>query len=290
MIDLKDKFQQYTIKVDEAGWTSISKDRRLIRYNRKRQVTRAAGYGLISIAIVSFFATGCFMLLGKGIQSGNPQLVKRTNNEHIIEPATITLETNLSKAENQQTNFPQEVNPKASEHSHAAAFSKEPVEKTPELTNTSKSTKSDNTSFPVPQPIATPTRLNRPTLSENAIPITLDVPANNATTNDEVVKIEPFDIPDEEIPLFIPNAFTPNNDSKNDLFKVSTTSNVTNFEMNIYNRAGDCVFNSKNIDIGWDGKRFGLGDVLPQDVYVYTIRYTMDGATKTTKGQVVLIK
>lgn len=291
MIDLKNKFQQYTIMVDDAEWASISKDRRLIRHNRKLQATRAAGYGLISTAIVSFIAIGCFILLDKGMQDNQTRLVKRTNNEHIVKPTTITLESNLSKTENQQTNIPQEVKTEICDPSLSTASPKEPAEKTAIAANTSKQPKSGSTSFPVLRPIATSKKLNRPTLSENVIPINpIEVPANIATTNDEVIKIEPFDIPNEESPLFIPNAFTPNNDNINDVFKVSTTADVINFEMYIYNRAGDCVFNSKNIDNGWDGKRFGHGNTLPQDVYVYTIRYTVDGTTKTEKGQVVLIK
>ena len=71
--------------------------------------------------------------------------------------------------------------------------------------------------------------------------------------------------------VFVPTGFTPNNDSKNDLFKVLGTEAVTEFNLKIFNRGGQLVFESKDKDIGWDGKLSGL----PQSsgVFVYLIRY-----------------
>ena len=72
-------------------------------------------------------------------------------------------------------------------------------------------------------------------------------------------------------PLFIPNSFTPNYDFKNDLFKAESHL-IDDFEMHIYNRWGSKIFESNDINIGWDGTLNGVPQQI--DVYVYKIIYT----------------
>ncbi len=71
--------------------------------------------------------------------------------------------------------------------------------------------------------------------------------------------------------LYIPTAFTPNNDGKNDIFKPGYGENVVSYSMEIYNRWGEKVFTSNNINKGWDGKRKGI--LQPNGLYVWFIRY-----------------
>ncbi len=53
--------------------------------------------------------------------------------------------------------------------------------------------------------------------------------------------------------IYIPNAFSPNGDGVNDIFRV-LGSNIKEFNFKIYNRWGALLFESGQIDIGWDGK------------------------------------
>ena len=53
--------------------------------------------------------------------------------------------------------------------------------------------------------------------------------------------------------VYIPNAFTPNGDGLNDLFKVMVGGDLTDFQMQVYNRWGQLVFESKQISKGWNG-------------------------------------
>jgi len=69
--------------------------------------------------------------------------------------------------------------------------------------------------------------------------------------------------------LWIPNAFTPNDDGNNDIFKV-VGKNVIEFEVSIFNRWGEQVFYSNDIYKGWDGTY--KGQACPTDVYTYVIR------------------
>ena len=52
--------------------------------------------------------------------------------------------------------------------------------------------------------------------------------------------------------VFAPSAFTPNGDTKNDVYLVKANA-ITYFEMQIYNRDGNILFHSKDIKTGWNG-------------------------------------
>jgi len=71
--------------------------------------------------------------------------------------------------------------------------------------------------------------------------------------------------------LYIPNAFSPNGDGVNDVFKVST-HNVSYFKMQIFNRWGELIFKSNDPDIGWDGRY--NGDLCQSGVYTLIIEYS----------------
>jgi gliding motility-associated-like protein len=76
--------------------------------------------------------------------------------------------------------------------------------------------------------------------------------------------------------FFIPNAFTPNNDGLNDTFKVvSFCTDVTSFRMMIFNRWGEELYETSDMEKGWDGTK--NGSPVPGDVYVYKITYKING-------------
>ncbi|RYD53542.1 MAG: gliding motility-associated C-terminal domain-containing protein [Sphingobacteriales bacterium] len=91
------------------------------------------------------------------------------------------------------------------------------------------------------------------------------------------------------VPVFVPNAFTPNGDNKNDLFQVMNLSINRLTEMRIYNRWGTEVCNTTDNTRGWDGLYKGV----PQEsgVYKYIIRITKpDGAAEMFKGDLLLLR
>ena len=89
------------------------------------------------------------------------------------------------------------------------------------------------------------------------------------------------------VPVYVPNAFTPNGDGLNDTFKpiITKPDLVSQYHLSIYNRWGQCFFESSDPSTGWDGK-----DELP-GVYNWVVSY-MDGMGKLNqlKGVVNLIK
>ncbi len=73
--------------------------------------------------------------------------------------------------------------------------------------------------------------------------------------------------------LFVPNAFTPNDDGNNDIF-LPVTLNVKSIHFLVYDRWGKLLFESKELGKGWNGKDKHKNEYVISDVYVYTIHYT----------------
>jgi gliding motility-associated-like protein len=73
--------------------------------------------------------------------------------------------------------------------------------------------------------------------------------------------------------FYVPNAFTPNGDGKNNLF-MAVGSNVKDFELLVFNRWGEQIFRSTDINTGWDGSY--NSQLVQQDVYVYKILYSVN--------------
>ncbi len=71
--------------------------------------------------------------------------------------------------------------------------------------------------------------------------------------------------------LYIPNTFTPNGNGTNDYFKPKGEGVVT-FNMRIFDRWGELIFETDDMNTGWDGKR--KGNIVQIDTYVYVIEYT----------------
>lgn len=89
--------------------------------------------------------------------------------------------------------------------------------------------------------------------------------------------------------LYMPNAFTPNKDGLNDLFRVKYPAFIKTFEMIVYNRFGQVIFKSNNPNIGWDGT-FKSED-QPAGIYTWQINLVnLDHEKKFAKGTVILLR
>ncbi|GAA3932002.1 hypothetical protein GCM10022209_27660 [Chitinophaga oryziterrae] len=86
--------------------------------------------------------------------------------------------------------------------------------------------------------------------------------------------------------LYAPNAFSPNGDGVNDVFRVKGKG-VAYYSMKIYNRWGELVYQTRDMSKGWDGALQEVGE------YVYMIEYAFYGKETTKlmqKGTVTLVK
>ncbi|MBW8051815.1 MAG: T9SS type B sorting domain-containing protein [Cytophagales bacterium] len=95
-----------------------------------------------------------------------------------------------------------------------------------------------------------------------------------------------------KIQLFIPNAFSPNGDGENDVFRV-IGSGIKKISLVVYNRWGEEVFETKDIkeatEIGWDGKHNGEEQGMAVFVYYLEVEFE-DGTPDIRKGDVTLIR
>ncbi|MBL7767029.1 MAG: gliding motility-associated C-terminal domain-containing protein [Chitinophagaceae bacterium] len=87
--------------------------------------------------------------------------------------------------------------------------------------------------------------------------------------------------------IYLPNAFTPNGDGRNDEFK-PVAENVSFLKFIVYDRWGNEVFNSSNGTWGWDGKF--KGREMPPDTYFYYFSYLINGKKEEKKGDVTLLR
>ena len=90
--------------------------------------------------------------------------------------------------------------------------------------------------------------------------------------------------------IYIPNAFTPNNDLNNDFF-LPIIDGVTEYNFSIYDRLGQRIFSTSKTNIGWDGKINNSNEYATKGVYVYALALTdINGKLKTYEGAVTLIR
>lgn len=74
---------------------------------------------------------------------------------------------------------------------------------------------------------------------------------------------------------FLPNAFTPNDDSVNDIFEgKGYLVGIRNFELAIWNRWGERVFVTNNPEAGWNGRKNNSGQLSPPGVYVCQVSFS----------------
>ena len=98
----------------------------------------------------------------------------------------------------------------------------------------------------------------------------------------------------KECPIFIPNAFSPNGDGNNDLFKIFPPEEFIGqiTSLRIYNRWGSLLFESNDPDpeyVEWDGT--SRGQILGIGIYVYVLEYLRgDGIRTVRKGDITLAR
>lgn len=95
----------------------------------------------------------------------------------------------------------------------------------------------------------------------------------------------------EQCPIYfhMPNAFTPNSDGLNDLFRPSVKGPLLSYKLQVFNRYGEIVFESSSPGIGWDGKYRGIPQA--SNSFVWICSYQFAGKNSTfTRGSVLLIR
>lgn len=89
--------------------------------------------------------------------------------------------------------------------------------------------------------------------------------------------------------LYVPNAFTPNGDGRNDLFFPFPVGVKSLEYFQVYNRWGQLLFSTRALGEGWDGRNAGQDQ--PAGVYIWQLKAVMEGDVEVKRqGTVVLIR
>ncbi|MCG8331459.1 MAG: gliding motility-associated C-terminal domain-containing protein [Chitinophagales bacterium] len=95
-------------------------------------------------------------------------------------------------------------------------------------------------------------------------------------------------------PVYVPNAFSPNNDGRNDLFIINTPETIPFSNFQIYDRWGGMIWERKEgftntYKFGWNG--ISDNKVTPPGLYIWTIQlHYSDGVSKLLSGETNLVK
>ena len=90
--------------------------------------------------------------------------------------------------------------------------------------------------------------------------------------------------------FYIPNTFTPNGDGYNDVF-FGTGVGIIKYDLFIFNRWGEQIFEGNSLDHAWDGKVKGSQELAQQDSYVWKVNLTdVFGKNHDYVGHVILLK
>jgi gliding motility-associated-like protein len=121
---------------------------------------------------------------------------------------------------------------------------------------------------------------------EKSILYFVNITNSRGCTTKDSVQITVEELP-EETSLFVPTAFSPNEDGVNDIWRVEGP--VQDIEIIIYDRWGNKVFETTDIQEGWDGTY--RGKKAASGVYVYHITGTLlDGSSFERKGNISLFR
>ncbi|MDZ4808788.1 MAG: gliding motility-associated C-terminal domain-containing protein, partial [Bacteroidota bacterium] len=109
---------------------------------------------------------------------------------------------------------------------------------------------------------------------------------SNQATNSFTIVIDPQKCPNG---FYMPTGFTPNKDGRNDVLKPLIFGNVIYYRFSIYNRWGQKIFETNDLQKGWDGKLSGTD--TDTNVFVWLCTFQFQGkAIETRKGTAVLIR
>ena len=161
----------------------------------------------------------------------------------------------------------------------------------PEITFTDSSQNANSWNWNFGDLISSTSVLQNPTFTYSAPDcylVTLEVTSVDGCVDDTTKEI--CIAPDAII--YVPNAFTPNDDGTNEEFiAVTIGMDPDNFEMWIFDRWGNMIFYTDDLNKGWDGRVQGHSEISQIDTYVWKIKaIDMLGNKHNLVGKVSLIK
>lgn len=129
---------------------------------------------------------------------------------------------------------------------------------------------------------------------ENNVPgetviVGVDV-TNQCGTGSDQVNVQLMDC---ELYVYVPNSFTPDGNEHNQVFvPVITGSNISDYSLVIFNRWGELVFETSELNQGWDGSY--MGNIVSDGIYTWRLRVSNDATSQADvreySGHITLIR
>lgn len=292
----KDKFKEFEAPVSDGLWDKIQQNTDWQKHLRQQKIRNLTIYGALAVVVIS----SCIAL----IYQRNHADIKAFNQEPSVEQAFEETGPTIP------ANAP-EANPAPIETGITENIEKQVAES--DAANTQPTNTGDNATI---ENIASENNVsNQETIDNPTNPMPVQscnpnskpVPDNSGktTTNENNTKTEntiqravnetnsepnnPTDVTQRGSLFSIPNAFTPNGDGLNDIFKPVTAASIMQYQMDIFTMNGQHVFTSKSLDYGWNGEQ--QGGNANGGSYIYIIKYKDDkGKEHIDKGQLLLIR
>ena len=140
-----------------------------------------------------------------------------------------------------------------------------------------------------------PGNLDDPTVPEPEATVLEDITYEVTVTdehgcvNTDTVNLIVQDIDECDLEsLFIPGAFSPNNDGLNDEFKIQILGGYDKLDLRIHDRWGELVFETDDISVGWDGRHDG--QLLSSDAFGYFLTIYCNDEVRQEKGNITLVR
>jgi gliding motility-associated-like protein len=291
----KERFENFEAPVSDGLWDKIENDSTWQKHKRQQRNKNLAYYS--AMAIVSIGT--CTALILHQPKADTDIVDQEVTTAFIEETLPASSETTGTKIFTEKDDATEITFVSAeNEVKNSDVIVNDPVTEVP-ITQANISI-TDNSESPLP---TTPTATSSNTNSDNkATPQSEADQAQNKSQADKtevnVTETAPTTTPSPptpsqnetyKSPFSIPNAFTPNGDGINDVFKPVTAEEIQNYQLDIFMVNGQRVFSSNNLDYGWNGEY--KGSILNGGTYVYVVKYRDDtGKEHIDKGQLLLIR
>lgn len=287
----KDRFENFEAPVSDGLWDKIENNPTWQKHLHRQKIKNLAFYSAMAIVAIG---TCTALLLHNPHQTEVALLEQETTEEMISETPSTAIETSNKEVLTEQNTIVEENTiPEQEEIKTNIVTTSDLSDESPKLqvtnnvsgnndvtvsptTNTMTPAKTENTTSvkAETEPIQNTKSNNNKEIKNSEPTPTTPTPAHNETLNS----------------LFsIPNAFTPNGDGLNDIFKPVTAAEIYNYQLDIFMPNGLRVFSSKNIEYGWNGEY--QGSLQNGGTYIYIIKYKdTDGKEHIDKGQLLLMR
>lgn len=293
---MNDKLRNYATKPDPEVWERIEKSM------PQRGVRRQAWSAVAGAAIVALAIVGVVFWPGRDSEVAVPSVVSEVAQAmprseaaapvaQQAEVAEITLQSEpkavgIEPAKAQPTTVAQPVATPSAVQTEGPTAAARPVVVAPVTGVAVASLTGGEAGAPAAEEVRVPS----PVVSE---PQPQDIPVAETSEPNEPLGKATVGNGNEDTILWLPNIFVPgSDDAEINQFRARLNHPgdvLTNYRMNVFNRSGNLVFMSNDINNGWDGKYKGRD--LPQSTYVYVIYYTdKDGFHHQRKGTITLVR